>query len=196
MIYDNVNASSAEANTPFGDLSRDSRLIVTGQIGCGKTTLAKRLCARFDLIHLHIDSFNGDENPLQSAVEAASLIKSGWVAEANVWQIPQPIWESADLAIFLDYANTVHYRRILRRCVQSCIAQPAWMNIRDSIANEWSHFTIMYRYADENRADWQKQGGITSAAIPVIRFSSPRETEKLFAESVSGSTPFDTRAKL
>ena len=181
MTSDRSSARTTEADAQLGDLSRDSHLIVTGQIGCGKTTLAKQISARFGLTHLHIDKFNNDEDPLHSAARAADLIEGGWDAEANVWQIPQAIWASADLAIFLDYANTVHYRRILRRCLHGCIAKPTWANIRDNIVNEWSHFTIMVRYADENRANWQKQGGITSTAIPVIRFSSPREIENLFA---------------
>jgi adenylate kinase family enzyme len=179
---DRSSARTAEVDALLGDLSHDSHVIVTGQIGCGKTALAKRMSARFDLTHLHIDEFNDDEDPLHSAARAADAIEGGWVAEANVWQIPQAIWESADLAIYLDYANSVHYRRILRRCLHSCIAEPTWTNIRDNVTSEWLHFTIIVRYADENRAGWQKQGGITSAEIPVFSFSSPRETEELFAE--------------
>ena len=165
------------------NLSHDSRLIVTGQIGCGKTTLAKRICSSLGVSHLQIDDFHDDEDPMHSAAIAASSIDGGWVAEACVWQIPPPLWKSADLAVHLDYANSVHYLRILRRCVHNCLSEPTWANVRDNVLGEWLHLKIMYRYAEENRANWQEQGGITDTATPVIRSSSPRATERLFARA-------------
>ena len=115
------------------NLSHDSRLIVTGQIGCGKTTLAKRICSSLGVSHLQIDDFHDDEDPMHSAAIAASSIDGGWVAEACVWQIPPPLWKSADLAVHLDYANSVHYLRILRRCVHNCLSEPTWANVRDNV---------------------------------------------------------------
>lgn len=160
-------------------LSAQSRLIVTGQIGCGKTTLARAICSRLHLSHLHIDDYNGDDDPAHSATRAANSIDGGWVAEANVWQIPSAIWESADLAIFLDYPNRVHYLRILRRCLLACMSRPSLAAMRRTLGDEWGHMKIMYLYANKNRQDWTERGGITNTATPVIRSTSPRATSQL-----------------
>ena len=169
------------AETVLKQLSSDSRLIVTGQIGCGKTTLAKEISTRLGLTHLAIDDFHSDPDPKLSAAKAASSIVGGWVAEANVWQIPQAIWETSDLAVFLDYANAVHYLRIIRRCFRKCMMGPTWVNIRRNISEELLHIKIVYLYANKNRDGWHKRGGIASSATPVIRSTSPHATNKLLA---------------
>ncbi|MEZ4863866.1 MAG: hypothetical protein R3C14_21270 [Caldilineaceae bacterium] len=169
------------AETILKQLSPASRLIVTGQIGCGKTTLASAISRRLGLTHLEIDVFNGDPEPMLAAAEAADAIAGGWVAEANVWQIPQAIWEASDFGIFLDYANVIHYPRIIRRCFGKCMMDRTWVNIRRHISEELLHLKIVYLYANENRAEWRRRGGITSTATPVIRCPSPRTTDRLLA---------------
>lgn len=169
------------AATVLKQLSPDTRLIVTGQIGCGKTTLAKEISTRLCLTHLALDNFNGDPDPKRSAAEAMSAIGGGWVAEANVWQIPQAIWEAADLAIFLDYANIVHYLRIMHRCFRTCVRVPTWVKIRRNLCEELLHMKIVFLYANENRKGWHERGGITNTATQVIRCTSPRATSWLLA---------------
>ena len=179
------------AETVLKQLTPTSRLIVTGQIGCGKTTLAKEISARLGLTHLEIDNFHDDPDPQLAAAEAASALAGGWVAEANVWQIPPAIWEASDVALFLDYANLVHYRRIIRRCFRQCMTGPTWATIRGHISEELLHLKIVYLYADQNRAGWHKCGGIAGVVLPatplpaipppVIRCPSPRATNKLLA---------------
>jgi len=169
------------AETVLRQMSPQSRLIVTGQIGCGKTTLAREICSRLGLSHLPIDDYHGDADPALSAARAASSIDGGWVAEANVWQIPDAIWESSDLAVFLDYPNVVHYLRIIRRCFRTCLAQRTSAAIRRSIGTEWDHMKIIYLYANKNREGRNERGGITNTATPVIRSASPRATSRPLA---------------
>jgi hypothetical protein len=71
MTSDRSSAPTTEAKAFLGDLPRDSHLIVTVQIGCGQTILAKPISARFGLTHLHIDKFNDEQDPLGSAARAA-----------------------------------------------------------------------------------------------------------------------------
>ena len=169
------------AETILKQLSSNSRLIVTGQIGCGKTTLARKISTRLALTHLEIDAFNDDPDPKLAAAEAVGAIDGGWVAEANVWQIPQAVWKASDFAVFLDYANVLHYLGIIRRCFGKCLMDMTWVNIRHTMSEELLHLKIVYLYANENRAGWHKQGGITNTATPVIRCTSPRATNRLLA---------------
>lgn len=169
------------AETFLKQLSSDSRLIVTGQIGCGKTTLASKVSTLLRLTHLEIDVFSDDPDPQFSAAEAARRMDNGWVAEANVWQIPDSIWAAADWVVFLDYDNWLHYVGIIRRCFGKCLKAQAWVNVRQAISKEASHLKIVYLYANQNRKGWHKQGGITSTSTPVIRCTSRYETSRLLA---------------
>ena len=185
-------APETAARTVWAQLSPESRVIVTGQIGCGKTTFAREISTRLGLTHLPIDRFHSDADPMRSAARAANSIDGGWVAEANVWQIPQAIWQSSDVAVFLDYPNVVHYLRILRRCYRECVAKPTWAGIRDSIAGEAEHLKIVYLYANKNREGWHERGGITNTATPVIRCPSPRAARTLLAcIGTTGPAPGD-----
>jgi adenylate kinase family enzyme len=161
---------------------------VTGQIGCGKTTLSRKICACLGLTHLHLDDYYGAEDQHKAAEDAARAVDGGWVAEACVWQIPQEIWESSDLAVFLDYPNRVCYFRIVRRCIGKCLRRPTWGNVRDTVRREWHHLQIMYRYANENRAGWERAGGITSASVPVVRCAAPPQARKLLQRIRSQAT--------
>ena len=169
------------AATVLRHLSPDSRLIVTGQIGCGKTTLAREICSQLGLAHMSIDDYHGDPDPEASASRAVTSLGGGWVAEANVWQIPVAIWEAAEIVLFLDYPNFTHYLRIIRRCLQACMKQPSWVIIRGTIRSEWHHMRIIRLYANKNRAGWDEHGGITKSTTPVIRSHSPRTTRMLLA---------------
>ncbi|MCL2641679.1 MAG: hypothetical protein FWD53_12595 [Phycisphaerales bacterium] len=167
--------------TVLKSLSPTPCLIITGQIGCGKTTLAKKLSHHLNLPHLHLDDFHQEPDPHLAATQAANRLTGGWIAEANVWQIPQGIWSTADLTIFLDYTNLTHYLRILRRCLTTCARKPTWPNIRHHMAHEWGHIKIIYRYANKNRAGWHDRGLNANLKIPVIRCDSPRAASRLVA---------------
>jgi len=182
MYKDKTYMTQARAaETVLRELSPESHLIVTGQIGCGKTTLARKISIRLGLAHLQLDDYNDDADPAYSASRAVSSIDGGWVAEANIWQIPDAIWKSVDFVVFLDYPNIVHYLRIILRCFQTCLAKPTWAHIRGTVGLEWSHMKIIYLYANKNRAGWHERGGITNHTTPVIRCASPRTANRLLA---------------
>ena len=165
--------------TVLKNLPSKSRLIVTGQIGCGKTTLARVISAHLALTHLEIDRFSDDPDPMISVSEAVRKINGGWVAEANVWQIPQSIWESANFILFLDYANWRHYLGIIHRCYKKCLKAKTWTTIKHTAGEALLHLKIIFLYANKNRRGWYEQGGITNTTTPVIRCSSRSETDKL-----------------
>ena len=79
------------SETVLRELPPKSHLIMTGQIGCGNTTLARKISIRLSMVYLPIDDYPDDADPESSASRTVSSIDSGWVAEANVWQIPDAI---------------------------------------------------------------------------------------------------------
>jgi hypothetical protein len=98
-----------------------------------------------------------------------------------VWQISAAVWDAADLALLLDYRNGVHFRRLARRAVGRCIRNPRPSSVRGVLREEYGHFLIMYRFADQNRGSWAEAGGITTADLEVIRSARPRDTRRLLS---------------
>ena len=154
-----------------------SHIVVTGQPGCGKTTVARMLSQRGHLSHVALDDFIGREDAHEAAAAAISGTVGGWVVDGCVWQVPPGVWESADLVIHLDYAKRVHYARILRRALRRLHAGGGWAVVRD----EWDNARVVRRWADENRAAWAAAGGITTADVEIVRCRNPREAQLLIA---------------
>lgn len=164
-------------------LTHESRLIVTGQIGCGKTTLAAQLAGRLGAAHVRLDQFIGVEDPKSEASATLEAVVGGWVLDGCVWQVPEAAWEAADLAIHLDYANFVHYRRIGRRALRNAVTARSFKEARTVVTDEVGHFRIMGRFADENRRGWREAGGITATPTPVIRCGHPREARSILTRT-------------
>lgn len=162
-------------------LTPTSQVVVTGQIGCGKTTFAEALASRLDLVHLRLDQFNGQDDALGRASRAVDDTPPGWVLDGCVWQVPEMAWHRADLVVHLDYTNWVHYRRICRRALRRALSAGSIDAARAAIADERTHIQIMRRHADENRAGWARAGGITQAPTPVIHCRHPRDARTLLA---------------
>lgn len=162
-------------------LAPGCRVIVTGQIGCGKTTLAAGLAERFHLLHLRLDEFNGRDDARAGAAAAVESIEEGWVVDGCVWQVPDTAWRCADVAVHLDYSNAVHYRRILRRAARRSVSTHSLRRAREVFAEEWGHFEIMRKHADANRRGWSDAGGISPASTPVVRLDHPRDARALLA---------------
>ena len=131
--------------------------------------------------HIEIDLFPSEEKIIEDITRA----NSGWVAEANPWQIPAAISGQAAIVVFLDYDNVVNYVRLLIRGYQEWRVQGfTWAGFKQSII----HRTILdlgrivYMYGKANRAGWRKEGLLGDARSPSlgdVRCISPAELSAL-----------------
>lgn len=156
--------------------------LIGGMMGSGKTTFANRLAVNLGLKHIEIDRYTA-ENEILAAVRAAE--KTGWVAEANPWQIPQSVYDKADVIIFLDYDNSVNYIRLLIRGYKEwCSQNYSWSGFRESIVRRaiMDLGRIVYLYGKENRKGWREGGlfaGIDVSSVTYVRCLSPAELNRL-----------------
>lgn len=98
------------------------KVLVTGNIGSGKTTLCKRLSSAFNLPAYHFDQIVWQprwKRPLSEERERMTkelLAKNEWVVDG----VSKEVMESADTIIFLDFPRWISAWRTLKRNLQCC----------------------------------------------------------------------------
>lgn len=94
-------------------------MLVIGQSGAGKTTLATRLAQQLEAPHVELDAlFHGPgwvPNPdFLAAVERATTGER-WVADGSYSAVRDLLWSRADTLVWLDLPRTTTLRRVLLR---------------------------------------------------------------------------------
>src|SRR5262245_39024472 len=87
------------------EASPRTRWLIGGMMGSGKTTFARQLAAALRVPHIEIDCHPSEE----ALVDRIGACPTGWVAEANPWQIPPRVVARGDAIVFLDYDDVVTY---------------------------------------------------------------------------------------
>ena len=161
-------------------------------MGSGKTTLAKWLASAWDIPHVEIDHFPSRDDVVR---HVTLVLRSGWVAEANPWQVPEEIWNRADWVIFLDFDNIVNYWRLIRRGLARWRSSgPLWHGFREHVLDDAIKdlSRIVYLYGESNRDEWRRNGMSGSEAGTrgrCLRCVSPAEVELLCSMAVSKWIP-------
>ena len=178
---------SADDPLPF----RPQRVLVAGVTGSGKTTLAGRLAALWDLRHVEIDAlFHGPEwTPRPEFLDdvRAFAAEDRWVTE---WQYTSKgtdaiLTPRAQLAVWLDYPWPVVRTRLLRRTLRRSVLRtrlwngnvekPIWRMLRGTPEENilaWQKATLH---------KWAERFPEVQELFPhlvIVRLTHPRETER------------------
>ena len=168
--------------------TRDTRWVVAGMMGCGKTTLAKWLASAWGIPHVEIDHFPSPEDVVQ---HVTVVLRSGWVAEANPWQVPEEIWSRADWIVFLDFDNVVNYWRLIRRGLERWRSSgQLWNGFREYVVDDAIRdlSRIVYLHGEYNREGWRREGiggPETCTRDRCLRCISPAEVRSLCSVALS-----------
>lgn len=94
-------------------------MLVVGQSGAGKTTVARQLAAQLDAPHVELDRlFHGPgwvPNPDFVAAVDAATVGERWIVDGNYSAVRHLLWSRADTVVWLDLARTTTLRRVLLR---------------------------------------------------------------------------------
>jgi adenylate kinase family enzyme len=175
-------------------------VLIAGVTGSGKTTLARRLAAVWDLRHVEIDGlFHGpDWTPRPAFLDDVRTFaaEERWVTE---WQYTSKgtdeiLAPRAEMVLWLDYPYRVVRSRLVRRTVaRHVLRTQLWNGNR-----ERGLLNIFHRDPEDNILRWQthtlhkwtERMPHVEARFPhldIVRFTHPTETERWLSVQAGAS---------
>ena len=170
-----------------------TRVIIVGNTGAGKTTLANALAARLGVDHVELDALHWEPNWTPTERDAfrakarAALSPSGWVADGNYRKVRDIVWSRAHTLVWLDYPLAVILWRLARRSLRRVTrqeklwghSQETWRGLffsRDSL-----FLWALQKQWSRRREYRQLVADPAYTHLAIYRFRHPRETARWLA---------------
>ncbi len=109
------------------------RVVVIGTSCSGKTTFAKSLAQKLNVLHIELDAIHWKENWTPAPTEefrASARVATApetWVLDGNYSAVRDIVWARATTLIWLDYPFPVVAGRALGRTLRRAVSQePLW----------------------------------------------------------------------
>ncbi len=169
------------------------RIVVVGNRGSGKTTLAKQLSQRLNLPHVELDALHWEPNwtPAETAVfrQRVTEITNGaaWIVDGNYSKVRDIIWARAETLIWLDYPLHIIFWRLLRRgLTRSITRQPLWNDNVETLRGLFFSRDSLFIWALKKQ--WSRRREYPqlfrqpeNAHLTIIHLRSRRQTRQLLA---------------
>jgi adenylate kinase family enzyme len=184
---------SDSAAVPVGHLAR--RIAIYGETGCGKTTLARRLCSALNLPFIELDSVYWRKPGWQApdTAEFRDAVRTlldahpdGWVCEGTYAAVRDLSLSRADSVIWMHLSWRLSFWRLLKRSFERCWRRELlWGVQRES----W-RMTFLSRQSVLLKSPWHYRATNRSIAaslqeaprgVNVHELVSKRQTEELIA---------------
>lgn len=174
------------------ELDAQSRIVVVGTSGSGKSTFARRLAERVGSRDVELDALHWgpDWTPhpdFRARTSAALSPPGGWIVHGNYAQVQDLTLGRATHVVWLDYPRAVVMWRVFKRSMRRSLTREvlyggnretlrkAFLS-RDSILWwAWRTFSLRRRQYGELARD------PVFAHLAFIRFGTPREAEAFLA---------------
>jgi adenylate kinase family enzyme len=172
------------------------RIVVVGTPGSGKTTIAAKIAAAFDLTNVELDAIRwGPQWQALSATNpdefvrrvAAAISGDEWVVDGNYGVIRDMAWRRATHLVWLDYERPIIMYRVIKRSFDRAFTGTVlwagntenWRNwFRPSHPIPWAWTTWRQRRAEYaelvSRPEYQH--------LAVLRLRRPKDAETVIEQ--------------
>ena len=165
------------------------RIVVVGITGSGKTTLARQLGQRLNLLHTELDALHWEPNwtPAEMAMfqqRVTKVIKTDkWVIDGNYSKVRHLIWPRTGTLVWLDYSLFVIMWRLFGRALRRTARQELlWGTNRETWRSQFCSRDSLFiwalkRHWSRRREYPQLLNQPDYAHLNVIRLHSPQTTK-------------------
>lgn len=174
------------------------RIAVVGTSGSGKTTMAKRLSAGFDLPHVEMDAVNWQPGWYDLAQNEPEEFRrcireatdgDAWVCDGGYGTVRDIVWSRATHLVWLDYSRARIMSRVIRRSIWRVVDRHElwagsgnredwrkWFTAEHPIRWAWNTWA-------GRRANFEEMTGLPDYAhLHVFRLRHPREVRGVIAD--------------
>ncbi|MBO9666145.1 MAG: hypothetical protein J7501_04970 [Bdellovibrio sp.] len=171
-------------------MNSNSRIVIVGTSGAGKSTFARKLSTKFGLKDIELDALfwgpnwtQAPESEFRKSIENAMANSQGWVVHGNYGKVRDMTWKRATTLIWLNYSRRLVLWRVLKRSVTRIINREIlWSGNRETFRKTflskdsillWSFQT--YRLRKEQYENLTKDPEYSH--LNIIGFTDPREVD-------------------
>jgi adenylate kinase family enzyme len=170
-------------------VTRPRRVLVSGISGAGKTTLARRLSARWDLPYHELDALHHGPGWTPRAEFAADVrrfaAEDRWITEDQYHGLlGDLLWERADTVIWLDLPRRTIMWRVVRRTVRRLVLRTELWNGNRERLRDWARPSHPIWWAWSRAASRSREIAERAARFPevtVVRLRTAREARRWLA---------------
>ena len=166
------------------------RVVVVGNSGAGKTTVAREIARALDMPHVEFDAYRHGPNWTETPDEVfrdqlrEALQGDRWVADGNYSIARDIVWPRATALVWLDYPIYVIMWRLFWRTIRRwLLRQELWNGNRERL--RWHFFTRRSLFLWALQTHWKRRRTIPSALslpehahLDVFHLRSTRATRR------------------
>jgi len=176
-------------------INRNSKIVVIGTSGAGKTTVARTLARKFCLKDIELDALFWEPNwtetspeIFRSRVSQAISESPSWIAHGNYSKVRDLIWSNASVLIWLDFPRSIVLWRVIKRSMLRIFKREIlWAGNRESFRKTFFSRDSIILYTWRRHPmfrQWYSELITSSEAshLKVLKFSHPNELSQFLEQ--------------
>ena len=140
------------------------RIVIVGNTGAGKTTLARHLSDCLALPRIELDALHWEPGWRQASAEVLrtrveeALAGPAWVVDGNYGTVRDIVWRRADLLVWLDYPlSLVLWRLLLRTLRRALTREELWNGNRERLLSNFASRDSLFLWAIQTHAGRRRE---------------------------------------